>query len=1011
MAVTSIFSSTGLTSPTPHQGKKAGVTSIFDGFKPSAPVISQPQPKTQVNKPIEKPQESILSKASTLIKQSPISAITQTIKGLDIKKIGEALVSGTKSLPGMVKQAAGIIVEGMVAQKDATDRFFYPLKPKYPIDVQVRQKFLDVGKKIREEGTSIQKTVREEYEKTKPTGKGFQGILEMVAFNLPQVIASSGLAVGTAIVTKNPTLSAAIGLSTSYGLGASEVYNEARSQGQSDKQAIPISIVGGALIGALDFAPLGRLLEKTGAVETAKKSIIQNIARGIVSIGAQSGFEGVTESLQEIVGNAIAMTYNQHTNLFQGVPEAGIVGAILGGIGDVTTTSAIGISGKVSDKSMEKKIQKALDTPPEKRTPEQRAIASAILTQDMTPDEAMTYVLKNKLGNKEVGKKIVLTVLEAKRQDKHIRISPAEGEKDIQITLIDPNEPLQVTTEAEMVDKSGQETKDIKIKFDRAVSTYVSDEGVYKKPDGTMAVSPALTELADIAKTPEAQEITKQKVQEAIDSGKITVNEDGTITAYRVGSMPEEDRLVSISLSGSAAQDFADQASVTGEKRPINRITIKPEDIKVYVGGTEDEALIQSQKAPVTKEGEKKELYDYQSTQLDIPADVAKEVTGIAAKIPDEQISVDPDDPTIGREKAPHITVAYGLSKDVTEEMIREVIADQKPIEVTLGKTSIFENEKYDVLKVDVTSPELSAINKRIEDDLGLPGKTFDGYEPHITIAYLKKGEAQQYAGDASLEGKKVTLDTLTFSKTTGETMEIPLSGVASKPEDGTPSPTLEKPPEVTTEPKKETKPKETVVVPSKETPVGTGKKKNSRLYERVKEALGAEYDAKEVKYNQLSLDSQADKVVDLIESDPEKAVRIARGFEEPSAGMTQNAVAVALAEIAASKGDGKTAADLWTKTSLRSTRLGQEIVSLRGEFTVNESLNAVKKLVTSRMEQVGKRYSDIIKGLSLSEDSAMIKKVDALVKHEAKKVKKIITEQQKRIQSAQEIINQLKCK
>lgn len=1005
MAVTSIFSSTGLASPTPQPGRKAGVTSVFDNFKPSTPTVSQPQPKIPVNKPVEKPQESILSKASTLIKQSPISAVTQMLKGLDTKKISQALVSGTKSLPGMAKQAAGIIVEGMVAQKDVTDRFFNPLKPKYPVDVQVRQSVLDVGKKLREEGTAIQKTVREEYEKTKPTGKGFQGILEMVAFNLPQVVASSGLAVGTAIVTKNPTLSASIGLSTSYGLGASEVYNKARSQGQSDKQALPLSIVGGALIGALDFAPLGRLLEKTGAVETAKKSIIQNIARGIVSIGAQSGFEGITEGMQEIVGNAIAMTYNQHTNLFQGVPEAGIVGAILGGIGDVTTTSAIGISGKVSDRSMEKKIQKALDTPPEKRTPEQRAIASAMLTQDMTPDEAMTYVLKNKLGNKEVGKKIVLTVLEAKRQDKHIRISPAEGEKDIQITLIDPNEPLQVNTEAETVEKTGQEEIGVKTRFEKAISTYVSDEGVYKKPDGTMAVSPALTELSDIAKTPEAQEITKQKVQEAIDTGKITVNEDGTITAYRVGSMPEQDRLVSISLSGSAAQDFADQASVTGEKRPVNRITIKPEDIRVYVGGTEAEALIRSQAAPPEQ---KKPVYDYQSTQVDLPKEIASDVTALAEKIPDAEISVDPNDPTIGREKEPHITVSYGLDPKITKEDLLEALGDQQPIEVTLGKTSVFANDEYDVLKIDVTSSQLAEIHNKIKDSLGLPGQTFDDYKPHITIAYLKKGEAGKYAGDASLEGQKITLNDLAFSNTSGEKTIIPL---ASKAEDVTPSPTPEKPPEVTTEPTGKQKEKKQVVIPSKEEPVGTGKKKNSRLFERVKETLGTEYEQKEIKYNQLSLEGQAERVIDLVESDPEKAVRIARGYEETPAGMTQNAVAIALAEIARGKGDFKTAAEMWIKTSLRSTRLGQEIVSLRGEFAVNESLNAVKRLVNSRMEQVGKRYSDIIKGLSIPEGSAMIKKVDALVKHEAKKVKKIVTEQQKRIQSAQEIINQLKCK
>jgi predicted ABC-type ATPase len=199
--------------------------------------------------------------------------------------------------------------------------------------------------------------------------------------------------------------------------------------------------------------------------------------------------------------------------------------------------------------------------------------------------------------------------------------------------------------------------------------------------------------------------------------------------------------------------------------------------------------------------------------------------------------------------------------------------------------------------------------------------------------------------------------------------------------------------------------------IPSKETPVGTGRSKNSRLFERIKDTLGAEYEGKEIKYNELSLEKQAQKVVDLVSNDPETAVRVARGYEDAPPGMTQNAVAVALAETARGQEDFSTAADLWTKTSLRSTRLGQEIVSLRGDFSVNEPLNAVKKLLNSRMSQVARRYNDIIKGLAIPEGEPMIKKVDALVKQEAKKVKKLLTKAQVNIQSAQEIINALRCK
>jgi hypothetical protein len=116
------------------------------------------------------------------------------------------------------------------------------------------------------------------------------------------------------------------------------------------------------------------------------------------------------------------------------------------------------------------------------------------------------------------------------------------------------------------------------------------------------------------------------------------------------------------------------------------------------------------------------------------------------------------------------------------------------------------------------------------------------------------------------------------------------------------------------------------------------------------------------------------------------------------------------LAEVATDQGDMKTAGDLWTKLSLQLTRAGQEIVSVRGNFSGNEGLNAVRAIVNTRMEQVSRRYSDIIKGLALPDDAPMIKKIDKLVEHEATKLKKTLT-QMERIKNAQAIINKLKCK
>lgn len=176
--------------------------------------------------------------------------------------------------------------------------------------------------------------------------------------------------------------------------------------------------------------------------------------------------------------------------------------------------------------------------------------------------------------------------------------------------------------------------------------------------------------------------------------------------------------------------------------------------------------------------------FDYSSTQLDLPPAEAKGIVDFAQSIPEEQLSKDPGDnyaaAQTGRETEPHITVLYGLDTN-NESDVRSIVESSQPIEVTLGKLSIFEQEDQDVLKVDISGPELTALNKKLDGELDTPGKTFDDYKPHITIAYLKKGEAAQYVGNNQFEGKKLTLNELTFSGKDGNKVTIPLTGKTEK--------------------------------------------------------------------------------------------------------------------------------------------------------------------------------------------------------------------------------------
>ena len=163
-----------------------------------------------------------------------------------------------------------------------------------------------------------------------------------------------------------------------------------------------------------------------------------------------------------------------------------------------------------------------------------------------------------------------------------------------------------------------------------------------------------------------------------------------------------------------------------------------------------------------------KEVHEYSSTQFNMPREIADAVVKFGKDIPEDVIGEE------GRESESHVTAFYGL-KSASPEETREAINGTEPISVKLGKTSLFENEDADVLKIDVDSPELEAINKKLKK---LPnGNEHPKFEAHVTIAYLKPGKGKPYAGTdvPNVTGKTVTLDTLIFSSKNGEKTPIKL--------------------------------------------------------------------------------------------------------------------------------------------------------------------------------------------------------------------------------------------
>jgi 2'-5' RNA ligase len=130
-------------------------------------------------------------------------------------------------------------------------------------------------------------------------------------------------------------------------------------------------------------------------------------------------------------------------------------------------------------------------------------------------------------------------------------------------------------------------------------------------------------------------------------------------------------------------------------------------------------------------------------------------LTALHKYIDKNDIYVDPEDPTFGLEKEPHVTLLYGLHEEVTPKQIKSVLKDFEFGKLLLHNVSLFENEKYDVLKFDIEGDSLHQANDELKQ---FPYTSdFPDYHPHSTIAYLKSGKGKKYVKkfkDLELETK-----------------------------------------------------------------------------------------------------------------------------------------------------------------------------------------------------------------------------------------------------------------
>jgi 2'-5' RNA ligase len=154
-------------------------------------------------------------------------------------------------------------------------------------------------------------------------------------------------------------------------------------------------------------------------------------------------------------------------------------------------------------------------------------------------------------------------------------------------------------------------------------------------------------------------------------------------------------------------------------------------------------------------------------------------ISDIHSKINEDDLYTEEEDRSYGLEDEPHCTLLYGLDPNVTLNQVTQKINDNIFSPLLATNASLFENDKYDVLKFDMRYPTkgeafLHKCNKSLCE---LPYKTdYPDYHPHMTIAYLKPGMGKKYVDMLKNEEYELEPQHAVYSEANGTKTKIKIN-------------------------------------------------------------------------------------------------------------------------------------------------------------------------------------------------------------------------------------------
>ena len=123
----------------------------------------------------------------------------------------------------------------------------------------------------------------------------------------------------------------------------------------------------------------------------------------------------------------------------------------------------------------------------------------------------------------------------------------------------------------------------------------------------------------------------------------------------------------------------------------------------------------------------------------------------------------------------PHITVKYGLLCEDARELFSLLETELlQPTYVNILTTDVFECDDYNVIILKIQSDKLERLNRLIVDNIEVAESKYPKYNPHVTLAYLKKEvDYKQYLNKTELLQMNIPLRTFQFSNKLGNTINF----------------------------------------------------------------------------------------------------------------------------------------------------------------------------------------------------------------------------------------------